>query len=196
MPCCGFCRKTGHNKNSCEELTKQHERLSIKATKEDFIPYNTEQLKMILQKALGTQPFEKHKNQIQNELYNIYVKKTGYHNLQIPVQPKRERLTRDDEVASLILKTNELLKRSNEGHLHQQFINKFPSNLHRKLYKTSLEKKECPICYTENSTNCETDCEHSYCLNCISNSLKYKPLCAICRNKIEWICIDISENII
>jgi hypothetical protein len=197
MPCCGFCRKTGHNKNSCDELTKLDERLYRRATTSDFVGLKPKQLTMLLEKALKTHPnlITDIRDTDLRQLINIYVNKMG--NISHPIQPppQRERLMREDELVLLASKIDELLDRSKEGHSYQHLVKKIPSNI--PVYKLdSMEKKECPICYTENITNCETDCQHSYCLNCISSSLKYKPTCAVCRNNIKKIYINISENTI
>ena len=46
----------------------------------------------------------------------------------------------------------------------------------------------CPICLDNFSINnifCKLECSHIICFNCLKNWVKIKPICPICRNKIQ-----------
>ena len=54
-----------------------------------------------------------------------------------------------------------------------------------------MEQELCPICI-ENIANCYTECNHSFCINCLCKIKK----CAICRKPLlrEKLCKEIRTN--
>mmetsp|Transcript_6173 Transcript_6173/g.8613 ORF Transcript_6173/g.8613 Transcript_6173/m.8613 type:complete len:209 (+) Transcript_6173:188-814(+) len=44
---------------------------------------------------------------------------------------------------------------------------------------------ECSLCFRLFCKPITTPCGHTYCKNCLLSSLKYSPLCPLCRHKLE-----------
>lgn len=54
-----------------------------------------------------------------------------------------------------------------------------------KLCKTSVcVDGECIICYENYKYPCKLSCSHVYCWDCIHTSLKYKPICPVCKRHV------------
>jgi competence transcription factor ComK len=47
-----------------------------------------------------------------------------------------------------------------------------------------IEDKMCAICF-ENQITLQTDCNHNYCTNCITEHYKINNSCPYCRSKIQ-----------
>ena len=56
--------------------------------------------------------------------------------------------------------------------------------------KTEKDEKEdlCPVCFNRIKNKCMTNnCLHKFCYECLSNWMKYKNGCPLCRTKIDKI---------
>ena len=72
-----------------------------------------------------------------------------------------------------------------------EFVFKHIFNDHQKQLYIAFKlkpKDECPICYTElNDYNTvKTNCNHSFCKNCISKHGQYSENCPCCRSVITY----------
>jgi hypothetical protein len=58
-----------------------------------------------------------------------------------------------------------------------------------KIYETKepFPKDDCPICLKEKITICQTNCKHSFCLECFNSVLKTSTNCPCCRTEIDSI---------
>ena len=76
-----------------------------------------------------------------------------------------------------------------ENNTFKQQINQLESTtIEETINLDDFELPECPICYNvlEQDTNyCVTDCNHTFCFNCIARSIRRDNKCPLCRATLD-----------
>lgn len=62
------------------------------------------------------------------------------------------------------------------------------TNIEETVCLDDFELPECPICYNvleQNTNYCVTNCNHTFCFNCIARSIRSDNKCPLCRETLD-----------
>lgn len=191
---CGFCKQTEHTKKTCPNLEQIHINLSQNPTKEILESLNHIQRQMILEKSFAHLSYiqrkkltRSSKSEIMKILTDIYIHK-------IPIQIEAEKTeetntppdthSRDEELKIIIPKINDLVTKLKKKQTIK--YEKIPKSIQIYCSKNIEINNQCPICL-ESNTNIETNCGHSFCLECICTNMKQNHNCPYCKSFIHSV---------
>jgi len=205
---CGFCKIDGHTKNTCIDLINIHEQLFHQTAiqiSDYFNTLNLTLLRMIFEKSIDDQFSFRQKRQLLRlpkkellqQLINIYVHKIDIQLIETqsePVTTIKNSISREEEVIILFQKYKDFREKMDKKTSSSSSFDwqKIPKNI--KLYYCDENGMDptCSICLDKCKNIVNTNCYHSYCLKCITESFKINTHCPNCRSIINSIYIEKS----